>query len=205
MTDTKFDLIMAVFEAEESASKAYKELHQAEKRKLVDTENVVVIFKEAEGKIHIKETAEDVAGEVSIGALVGGALGLLAGPVGVIIFGATGAILGGLSAKLDDVGFDDSALERIGETLQPGSSAIITVLEDKYSARLVEELENRDARVAVEKLPGGFSKLLDEGGPWAYQIAAGEAGDAAAELGLIEPEVEDDVSDLEESSEMKSD
>ncbi|GAJ05671.1 unnamed protein product, partial [marine sediment metagenome] len=40
-----------------------------------------------------------------------------------------------------------------------------------------------------------------EGGRWAYRIVAGEANEAAAELGLIEPEVEDYVSDLEEDDE----
>lgn len=204
MTETKFDLIMAVFENEEAASKTFKELHKAEKKKLIDTENVVVIYKEDEGKIHVKETAEKVAGEASIGALVGGALGILAGPLGIITFGAAGAALGGLAAKLDDVGFDDTSLKRIAEALQPGSSAIITVLDDQYSERLVEELKKRDAQVAVEPLPADFGELLDEGDGWAYRIAAGEADEAAAELGLIKPEVKQYVSDLEDHTEMKS-
>jgi uncharacterized membrane protein len=205
MSETKFDLIMAVFDTEEAASNSYKELHQAEKKKLIDTENVVVIYKEDEGKIHVKETAEKVAGEATIGALVGGALGILAGPLGIVTFSAAGAALGGLAAKLDDVGFDDTSLARIAESLEPGSSAIITVLDGQYSERLVEELKKRDAQVAVEPLPRDFGKLLDEGDGWAYRIASGEADEAARELGLIKPESKTFVSDLEDHSEMKSD
>ncbi|NIR96440.1 MAG: DUF1269 domain-containing protein, partial [Gammaproteobacteria bacterium] len=86
-----------------------------------------MIHKEAEGKIEIKEDAEKIAGEAGIGALVGGALGILAGPAGVITFGALGAALGGISAKLDDAGFDDTRLRNLGETLEIGNSAIVTV------------------------------------------------------------------------------
>lgn len=198
MSGANYDLIMGVFDAEDAASSAYKELHKAEKKKLVDTENVIVVYKEDEGKVHIKETAEKVAGEAGMGALIGGALGILAGPLGVVTFGALGAALAGLAAKLDDVAFDDAAIERIGEALQPGNSAIITILEDQYSERLVEELENRGARVAVEHIPGDFAQLIQDDESWAYRIAAGEADEAAAELGLVKPEVNDYVSDLDD-------
>ncbi len=201
MTDTLFELILAVFEDEEAATTSFKALHKAEKEKKVDLENVVVISKEAEGKIHVKETAEKISGEAGIGALVGGAIGILAGPVGIITFGALGAALGGMSAKLDDVGFDDSQLERLGQSLLPGESAILAVLDSKYANLLAEKLEERGARVAREEMPKDFGKLLDEGGGWAYRIAAGEAEEAAAELGLIEPEVKDYVSDVDEQVE----
>ena len=201
MDEPLFELILAVFEDESAAANSYKALHQAEKEKKIDLENVIVISKEAEGKIHVKESAEEISGEVGIGALVGGALGILAGPLGIITFGAMGAALGGLSAKLDDVGFDDSQLERLAEALQPGESAILAVLDSKYADLLVEKLQERGGRVAREEMPKNFGKLLDEGGRWAYRIVAGEADEAAAELGLIEPEVEDYVSDEEERDE----
>ena len=43
MTDTLFELILAVFEDEEAATTSFKALHKAEKEKKVDLENVVVI------------------------------------------------------------------------------------------------------------------------------------------------------------------
>lgn len=198
MNEIPFELVLAVFEDESAAEEAFKALHQAEKDKKLDLDNVVLIHKEAEGKIHVKETAEKISGGAGIGALVGGALGLLAGPVGVITLGAAGAALGGLTAKLDDVGFDDTRLESLGEALPPGNSAVLAVLETENRALLVQKLEERGARVAVEDLPKDFAKLLDEGGGWAYRIAAGEADEAAAELGLVQPEVKDYVSDVDE-------
>jgi uncharacterized membrane protein len=198
MNNSPYDVILAVFEDETTASKAYKDLQKAEKDKKVDLENIVLISKEADGKINLKEAAEKIAGEASIGALVGGALGLLAGPVGVITLGAAGAALGGISAKLDDVGFDDESLKMLGEKLEPGNSAILAVLESQYSEKLIQELKNRGARVAVEDLPKDFKQILEDGGSFAYRIAADEAQEAAVELGLIEPEVKDFIPDVDE-------
>jgi len=198
MSESPYDVVLAVFEVEATASKAYKDLQKAEKDKKVDLENVVLIHKEADGKIDVKEAAEKISGEAAIGALVGGALGLLAGPVGVITFGAAGAALGGLSAKFDDVGFDDERLEMFGETLEPGKSAILAVLESQFSEKLVQELKNRGAQVAVEDLPKDFGQILEDGGSFAYRIAADEAQEAAVELGLIKPEVKDYIADVDE-------
>jgi uncharacterized membrane protein len=198
MTESQFEVVLSVFDDEATASQAYKDLHKAEKDKKVDLENVVLIHKEAEGKIEIKEDAEKVAGEVGKVALVGGALGLLAGPVGVITLGAAGAIIGGISAKLDDVGFDDSRLKLLGESLDVGKSAILAVLETKYVEKLVEELQNRGARVAVEELPRDFKQILEDSGSFAYRIAGDEAQEAAVELGLVKPEHKDYVESLDE-------
>lgn len=198
MSESPYDVILAVFDDQATASKAYQDLHKAEKDKKVDLENVVLIHKEAAGKIDVKEAAEKISGEARIGALVGGALGILAGPVGVITLGAAGAVIGGLSAKLDDVGFDDERLERLGETLEPGKSAILAVLESQYSEKLVQELKNRGAQVAVEDLPRDFGQILEDGGSFAYRIAADEAQEAAVELGLIKPKFEEYIADVDE-------
>jgi uncharacterized membrane protein len=198
MNESQYEIVLVVFEDEQTAAKAYKDLHQAEKDKKVDLENVVLIHKEADGKIEVKEAAEKIAGEAGIGALVGGALGLLAGPVGVITLGAIGAALGGLSAKLDDVGFDDTRLEKLGESLEPGKSAILAVLESKYTEKREQEFNNRGARVAIEELPSDFKQILEDGGSFAYRIAEDEAQEAAVELGLVKPEVKSYVENVEE-------
>ncbi len=201
MSTFPYEVVLAVFENEATAKKAYNDLQQADKEKKVDLENVVLISKEADGKINLKEAAETIAGEAGFGALVGGALGLLAGPVGFITLGAAGAALGSISAMLDDVGFDDERLRMLGENLDPGKSAILAVLEGQFSEKLVQELKNRGAQVAVEDLPKDFKQILEGGGSFAYRIAADEAQEAAVELGLVKPEVKDYVSgDVEADS-----
>ncbi len=198
MSNSPYEVVLAVFEDEATAKKAYNDLQKAEKDKKFDLENIVLISKGADGKINLKEAAEKITGEVGIGALVGGALGLLAGPVGFITLGAAGAALGGISAKLDDVGFDDERLRNLGEELEPGSSAILAVLESVYSEKLTQELKKHGARVAVEDLPKDLKQILGEGDSFAYRLAADEAQEAAVELGLVKPAVEDYIPDIDE-------
>jgi len=199
MAESGYELVLAVFQDEQSAEEAYKDLHKAEEEKKLDLENVVLIHKEAKGKIEVKEDAEKIGKEVGIGALVGGALGILAGPVGVVTLGAIGAALGGVSAKFDDVGFDDARLKKLGESLEPGKSAIVAVLETEFNQDLVAELESKGARVAVEKLPEDFKQILEDGSRFAYRIAEDETQEAAVELGLVKPEFKDYVGDADES------
>ena len=201
MTDSPYVVVVALFDDDEAGVQAYKDLRSAEKDKKIDLENSVVVSKDEEGKILINEEAEKIAGGVGKGALVGGALGLLAGPPGVIALGAIGAALGGLTAKLDDVGFDDTRLERLGEALQPGKSAILAVIEIKAKNEIVAELESLGAKVATESLPKDIGEQIEKGSSWAYQVAGAEADEAAAELGLEKPEVKDYVSDLDEYTE----
>lgn len=201
MEESPYELILAVFDDESHASDAFQALKSAEKEKVIDLENVVVIHKKEEGKIDVKEAAESASGEIGIGALVGGALGLLAGPVGIITFAGAGAILGGLSARLDDAGFDDTRLERFGEALQAGESAILAVIEIKAKNEIVAELESLGAKVATESLPKEIGKDIEKGIGRAYQFAAAEADEAAVELGLKEADGEDFVSNVDENNE----
>jgi len=55
---------------------------------------------------------------------VGGAIGILAGPLAIV----AGAGIGALAAKLHDSGFNDGQLEALGRTLGPGHSAVICEL-----------------------------------------------------------------------------
>lgn len=194
MSESPYVVVLAVFDTDEAGVQAYKELRDAEKDKKIDLENSVVVSKDDDGKIHINEEAETIAGGAAKGALIGGALGLLAGPAGVVAFGALGAALGGLTSKLDDVGFSDARLERLGNRLPPDKAAIVVITEGKYREKLAEELENRGATVGVEDLPKDFKEILDEGGSFAYRIAADEAQEAAVDIGLIKPEFKDYVS-----------
>lgn len=199
MSDEQYVVVLAVFDTDEDGIQAYKDLREAEKDKKIDLENSVVVSKDDDGKIHIKEEAEKTGKGAGIGALVGGALGVLAGPAGVVAFGALGAAVGGLAAKIDDVGFSDARLERLGNRLPPDKAAIVVVTQGKFQEKLVEELENRGANVGVEDLPKDFKELMEDDSGFAYRVAADEAQEAAVDIGILKPKVEDYVSDPPET------
>lgn len=165
MSDVPIQIAVAAFADEDAASEALKQLKELKKTRIIGIIDAAVIRKDDDGKIHIKETADMTAKKgAGIGALIGGAVALLAGPVGLLVGG--GALVGWLSARRDK-GFKDERLERLGESLKPGSSAIIAVVEHKWVAELERELANIGADVATEELAAEIAAELEKEGEFA--------------------------------------
>lgn len=80
--------------------------------------NTAVFIVQPDGKAKFVETKDWGPGR---GALLGGAVGLIIGPLGMLTVGGLGA----LAAKLRDAGFPDKQLEKLGHQLAPNSSAIV--------------------------------------------------------------------------------
>jgi Protein of unknown function (DUF1269) len=80
--------------------------------------NSAVLYVKPDGSPKFVEARDWGAGR---GALLGGAIGLIAGPLGVLAGGGIGA----LAAKLRDSGFKDDQLEQLGKSLSPNSSAVV--------------------------------------------------------------------------------
>ena len=82
-------------------------------------------------------------GGAVIGLVVGAAL---AAPVVV------GALVGGLVSKLRDFGFSNGRLEIMGGRLQSGTSAIVSVVEQTWVAKVEEALAKAQAEVITAEI-----------------------------------------------------
>jgi len=80
--------------------------------------NTAVLRVSPEGKVKFVESKDWGAGR---GALLGGAIGIIGGPIGMLAGGSIGA----LTAKLRDSGFKNDQLEALGKSMQPNSSASV--------------------------------------------------------------------------------
>lgn len=189
MTEVPLQIIIAAFQEEDAADQALKTLKEAKKEKLISIDNAAVIRKDDDGKLHIKETADMGGGKgAGVGALVGGAIGLLAGPLGVAAGSALGAAVGGITAKLYDGGFKDDRLRQIGTSLEPGTSAIIAVIEHRWVAELERELAEEGADVTTAALAADIAEQLQKGGEVSYTALSGEAGFAAGRVATTDDE-----------------
>jgi uncharacterized membrane protein len=65
-------------------------------------------------------------------------LSVLVPPVGLLGAAAVGALTGGASASLIDMGFPQAYLQQLQNSLQPGSSAVVVLVEQ---ARVDEVLQ----------------------------------------------------------------
>jgi uncharacterized membrane protein len=175
MADVPVQVIVAAFNDLNGASQALTSLKEAKKERLIEIEDAAVLTKDADGKVKIKETADMRAGKgATIGAIAGGVVGLLAGPVGWAALG--GGVVGGLAAKLHDGGFPDDRLRQLAEGLTPDSSALVAVIDHRWVADLERELARQGADVVTEGLRDDIAARLKEGGGIVYTVVdTGEA------------------------------
>src|SRR5205823_9539332 len=80
--------------------------------------NTAVLFVRPDGTAKFVESKDWGAGR---GALLGGVIGIIGGPVGILAGGSIGA----LASKLRDSGFKNDQLEQLGKSLGPNSSAVV--------------------------------------------------------------------------------
>jgi uncharacterized membrane protein len=140
------ELFVAAYGTEDGAAAAAKDFQAAERDGAIDLIDAAVVVHTADGKVKIEETA-DPSGKkwAKRGAIAGGVVGLIF-PPSIIVSAVVGGGAGGVWGKIRDKGFKDDDLKEIGNSLPPGSSAIIAVAEDK----MVEQLE---------RSLGGYEKI----------------------------------------------
>ena len=151
MTDNQVQVFVAAFDNEAEAGVALKDFRAMNREGSIDLLDAVVLVHGTDGKVRFEETA-DPSGKkwAKRGAIAGGLVGLIF-PPSIIVGAAVGAAGGGVWGKIRDKGFKDEDLKAIGESLDPGTSAIIAIAEDRVIERLQTGLEgyNRIARPAL--------------------------------------------------------
>jgi len=199
MSDVPVQLIVAAFKEEKAAKEALNALKEAKKAGLIKIENAAVLRKNEKGKLYIKET-EDMGGGkgAAFGGVAGAVIGLIAGPA-LVVPAAVGALVGGLTAKLRDTGFSNQRLETLGEGLQPGSSAIVAVVEHTWVDKVEETLAEAEADVMTAEIKADIAAQLEAGHEVAYSVISDQDGLIAGRVAGGEDEVEGGMLAVDES------
>jgi len=177
----KLELLAKLYENTTDASedlKKVKVLQRAEKD-IFKIRNAAILIKDEDGNTSIKETADvDTKHGRVFGAVVGGLIGLVGGPVGVILGALTGAGAGAFAAKHIDMGFSDDFLEGFDERLQPGSSALLILVDHRGADELFESLVDRKNVVLRHTLSDNIVDQLlgDQSADNQDQTREGDAG-----------------------------
>jgi uncharacterized membrane protein len=189
MSDVPVQVVISAFQDEQGAKQALDELKQAKWAGLIGIQDAAVLRMDQKGKLHIKETGDWGGGKGAVvGGVIGGVVGLLAGPVGWL--GLTGAVIGGLAAKLSDTGFSDDRLKELGAALQPGTSAIVAVIEHKWVAQLEKAMEEAGADVLTEEISADIAAQLEAGREVAYSALSTQDGLTTGRVAVGDDEIQ---------------
>ncbi len=132
------DLIAIAYDDEYKAEDVRLTLIKLQKEHLIELEDAAVIVKNAEGKIKLNQAID----LTTAGAVSGGFWGLLIGTLFLspLLGAAVGAAAGAASGALSDIGVDDNFMKSLGETLQPGTSALFILVRKVTPDKVLEEV-----------------------------------------------------------------
>ncbi len=144
------ELVVVAFDGEEGAFEARDKLFELQKQQLITLKDAAVVVRKENGKVDVKQ----VQSLVGTGALGGAFWGML---IGLLFFMpwlglAIGTITGALSGKFADYGIDDKFIEEVGDTIEPGDSALFLLVENVVADRVVEEMKEFDPEVVRTNL-----------------------------------------------------
>ena len=136
-----------------TAKEARRALKESAKKEDLEVLSVAVLTKDQDGKVSVAES-EDVSSRhgALCGAITGGLLGLIGGPAGVVLGAAAGAATGGIAAGKIDMGFSDAYLAKMEENLQPGSSALVVLVEPAWAEKVSAVLAGFQGEVLRQAL-----------------------------------------------------
>ena len=188
--DVPVQVVVAAFQEEKGADEVLKELKAAKWAGLIGIQNAAVLRRDQKNKLHIKELKDWRGGKgAAFGGALGAVVGVLAGP-GALAVGAAGALIGGLAAKLRDSGFSDARLRAVGKSLQPGTSAIVAVIEHRWVAELEKEMEKAEADIMTMAIAADVAEQLDAGREVAYTALSASDTFAAGRVAAGEDQIE---------------
>jgi uncharacterized membrane protein len=150
------NLVVLSFNDEQQAGAALRALRDQQKQGLIHLNDTAVITKDQAGKVH---THNEASSATEIGAVAGGALGLVLFfmfPVAGVAIGAAG---GAAVGALLDQGVDGKFVKEVSENLTPGTSALFLVF-DRANPAVMQVLEPFHGKVIQTTLPSDIEERL---------------------------------------------
>ncbi|MCB0166274.1 MAG: DUF1269 domain-containing protein [Anaerolineae bacterium] len=121
-------LIVITFDNADEAGQVREAIKRVENQGQISLDDSAVVVKDADGKIHVKNQVDR---GVKIGAVAGGAIGLLLGGLFFPLSGLIAGVAGGAAiGAMTDLGIQKSFVNEVAESLGPDNSALFIIVRE---------------------------------------------------------------------------
>ena len=144
----KENLILVNYKVESEAYQALSEL----KRETSNANYTIwqaAIVKKENGTLNIMDgfvNGATTGDDMWKGNLIGSLVGVLGGPLGILLGGSMGMLIGG-AVDANDMAENASLLEKAGESILDGETAIILLAQEEYETALTAKLNNFEVSI----------------------------------------------------------
>jgi uncharacterized membrane protein len=163
------NVIVVSFAGDSSVYEAFTNLKELAEQGQVSIKGAAIVQRGDDGRVVTKDSVdgEQFAGTAT-GGLIGLLVGILGGPFGVLIGGATGLLIGSLY-DVDDADETESVLAEISSAIRPGQTVVLAEVDEQSD----EVVDQAMARLRGTVLRRGVDDVEAE-------IAAAEHAERAA-------------------------
>jgi uncharacterized membrane protein len=136
MAEQNQNVILVSFAEDSPAYEAFTNLKELDGQGQVSVAGAAIVQRGEDGGIVVKDSvdSEQFAGTAT-GGLIGLLVGILGGPFGVLIGGATGLLIGSLY-DMDDADRTESVLAEFSSAIRPGQTVVLAEVEEQSNDAL---------------------------------------------------------------------
>jgi uncharacterized membrane protein len=167
------NVVVVRFAEPSKAYQALSVLKECDADGRIDLESAAVVERTTTGELRIPESSDNVGliGTAS-GSMIGMLVGVLGGPVGLLLGWGAGALMGG-AFDLDRAVTSDEALGVLGRAIPPGSTVVMADVEEPA----VEVIDGEMAKLGGEVTRRTVAEVMAEleASEDAARVAAREA------------------------------
>ncbi len=167
-----YQVVIVKFAGEDRAKQVVDLVKKHQKDAQIEVKAWAVVEVDEKGKSHVKQ-----GGHGGWGAAIGGGagllLGLIGGPIGLLVWILGGSLLGGLAGKYLGHQFDEDQIKAVAASMEPNTSALLLVAEDKLVEGIQNQLGEYDGEIVTVTLADQLSGEM-------ATVSSVDLGDAGA-------------------------
>jgi uncharacterized membrane protein len=156
------ELVVIAYDTEQTGRNAFNELSDMQRTGIITLTDAALAVKDQKGKVKVKQTLEKE--HTGTAAAWGGFWGLLIGLLllAPIFWGLVGALLGAAIGKVTYLGIDKEFIKQVGDSLDPGGSALFMLVIEATPDRVLEEMKKFGGEVYQTSLSNEDEEKLKQ-------------------------------------------